>query len=411
MPRRELTDRFCQGIKVKVGRKADYFDTTVSGLCFRVTSGAAKAFFLVYTKPADGRRAWLKLGAYPELGLAKARKKARDARAAVSEGSDPIAEKRAAAAGQAVRDLVENYIARHAATKRSGEEIARRLRKNVSDVIGDVRLAELHRRDITKCIDKVKDRGAGVEANRLFEDARAMVRWGRGRGDLDTNLVEGMKRPTETTERDRALTADEIRTMWAELSKADMREGTRRILRLCLITAQRVGEIAGMTRAELDLDAATWTIPPARTKNKREHQVPLSTMALDIIREQMAENDTLAGRKGRAVPRWVFPAPGGRAAVTAMAMAKAVQRQEWGVAHFTPHDLRRTAATGMEEAGVSPFIIGHLLNHVSATKATITSRVYARYTYNKEKADALALWADRLVGMLAGSTVVPLRNA
>jgi hypothetical protein len=107
-----------------------------------------------------------------------------------------------------VRDLVENYVIRHAATQRSGRAIARRLRKNVSGVIGDLTLAKLHRRDLTRCIDAVKDRGATVEANRVFEDLRAMVRWARGRGDLDENLMEGMRRPTEPVVRDRVLTAD-----------------------------------------------------------------------------------------------------------------------------------------------------------------------------------------------------------
>jgi integrase len=410
MPQVELTDRFCQGAKVKTGRKADHFDTTVRGLCFRVTAGGARAFFLVYTKPGDGKRAWLRIGAYPELGLAAARQKARDARAAIGEGTDPIAEKKAAAAGQAVRDMVENYITRHVAAKRSADEIARRLRKNVSDVIGDVKLSELHRRDITRCVDRVKDRGAGVEANRLFEDIRAMVRWARGRGDLDSNLVEGMRRPTETTERDRALDEDEIRTVWAELAGADMREGTRRILRLCLVTAQRVGEVSGMTRAELDLETATWTIPAERAKNGREHNVPLSSMAIEIIREQLADVDALAERKGRAAPQWLFPGPGARAAVTGGSIPKAVARGEWSVAHFTPHDLRRTAATGMETLGVSPYIIGHVLNHVSATKATITSKVYARYGYMKEKREALDLWAARLAGILTCASVIPLRS-
>jgi integrase len=232
---------------------------------------------------------------------------------------------------------------------------------------------------------KAKDRGAGVEANRIFEDVRAMVRWARGCGDLDANLVEGMRRPTETTGRERVLTDDEIRTMWADLAGADMRESTRRILRLCLVTGQRVREVSGMARPELDLEKSLWTIPPARSKNKREHVVPLSEMAVDIIRDQLAENEALAKRKGRAVPQWIFPGPGARAAVTAPAIAKAVPRSKWGIAHWTPHDLRRTAATGMEEIGVSPFIIGHVLNHVSATKATVTSRVYARYSYEREK--------------------------
>lgn len=424
MPQIELTDKFCQSAKATSGRKVDYFDTIVKGLVLRVSATGAKSWYVVYGPPA--KRQWLKLGSYPEIPLGSdkgARQRARDTRAKVGDGGDPVAEKKAEAASQTVADLVENYIKRHAATKRSSAEIARRLRKNVSGrdsdgkkledrsegCIGDVKLSELHRRDITKAIDAVKDRGAGVEANRLFEDIRAMVRWARGRGDLDQNLVEGMRRPTETVERDRFLSADEIRTMWAALRNADMRESTRRVVRLCLITGQRVGEVAGMTVDELDLGAALWTIPPGRSKNKREHPVPLSPKAVQIVEEQLADVKALSERKGRDAPAFVFPGPGARAPVTGAAIAKAIKREEvtkrgmstiMGIEPWTAHDLRRTAATHMEELGISPFIIGHVLNHVSATKASITSRVYARYDYMREKREALELWADRLTGIL-----------
>ncbi len=417
MPTIDLTDRFCQSAKPIDGKQTDFFDTLVKGLCLRVSPGGTRTWNLVYTRPTDGKRARMKLGRYPEIKLGKARESARGTRARIGEGSDPIAEKRAHEASQTVSDLVENYVSRHASTKRSGDEIARRLRKNVAEVIGAIKLGDLHRRDLTRCIDTVKDRGAPVEANRLFEDMRAMIRWAKGRGDLDDNLVDGMRRPTETKPRERYLTADEIETVWNALPDADMPESTRRVVRLCLLTAQRVGEIAGMTRDEIDLDEAVWTIPAARTKNAREHVVPLSAMAVAIIREQMSDIDALAERTDRAIPAWVFPGPGFRAAVTAASIPKAIKRLEkegfvMGVPPFTPHDLRRTVATHMEEIGISPFIVGHVLNHVSVTKASITSRVYARYTYEREKREALDLWADRLDGILyRNDAVLALRGA
>ncbi|MEI9409347.1 tyrosine-type recombinase/integrase [Mesorhizobium salmacidum] len=411
MPTVELTDKFVQSAKCLSGRKTDYFDTAVKGLVLRSSSGGQKTWYAVYGPPS--KRQWLKLGTYPEIPLGSdkgARQRARDTRARVGDGGDPVADKKALAASQTVADLVENYIGRRTSNKRSSDEIARRLRKNVTDVIGDVKLAALHRRDITRCIDAVKDRGAHIEANRVFEDVRAMVRWAKGRGDLDDNLVEGMAKPTETIERDRVLSAEEIKIMWVALPDADMRESTRRIIRLCLITAQRVGEIVGMRRDELDLEQRLWTIPAARSKNKREHSIPLSKSAIAIIHEQIAAVAALDDRKDRAPTSFIFPGPGNRASVTAGSIPKAIKREEvikrgiatiLGVAPWTPHDLRRTAATHIEEAGISPFIIGHVLNHVSATKATITSRVYARYDYMREKREALAIWADRLNAIIS----------
>ncbi len=421
MPKVELTDKFIQAAKCVSGRKTDYFDTLVKGLVLRASAGGQKSWYAVYGPPS--KRQWLKLGTYPEIPLGGdkgARQRAKDTRAKVGDGGDPVADKKAHEASQTVSDLIDNYVSRHASTRRSGDEIARRLRKNVGEVIGTIKLADLHRRDLTRCIDKIKDRGAGTEANKVFEDMRAMIRWARGRGDLDQNLTEGMRRPTETVERDRVLSADEIKIMWAALPDADMRESTRRVIRLCLVTGQRVGEVAGMTREEIDLDNAVWTIPAARSKNKREHVVPLSEMAIAIIRDQLADVKALSERKGRAIPSFVFPGPGARAAVTGAAIAKAVKREEvtkrskatiMGIEPWTCHDLRRTAATHMEEIGLSPFVVGHVLNHISITKASITSRVYARYDYSREKREALDLWVDRLAGILEGrAAVVPMRK-
>ncbi|MDX2275405.1 MAG: tyrosine-type recombinase/integrase [Hyphomonadaceae bacterium] len=431
MPQVELTDKFCRSAKARAGaNKTDFFDAVVRGLCLRVSKAGLKTWHVVYSKPGRPKeRVWLKLGRYPEIGLggdAGARQRARGARVRIGDGADPVAEKKAQASAQTVRDLVENYLSDKVADKRSVAEIARRLRKNVSGYdaygkpiedrsrgcIGDIRLSDLHRRDITKAIDAVKKRGAATESLRVFTDLRAMVRWARGRGDLDENIMELMAPPAEARVKDRVLAPDEIQRMWGALAEARMTDATRRIIRLCLVTGQRVGEVAGMTRAELDLDQGIWTIPAARTKNAREHVVPLSDMALTILREQ------LAAGAGDAL---LFPGLGGQAPVTSASVATTIKRLErvgedgapliLGVAPWTPHDLRRTAATCMEELGVSPFVVGHVLNHVSATKASITSRVYARYDYMKEKREALELWGARLSAIVnSANVVVPMRK-
>jgi len=392
--RAELTDRFIAKAKPRDAQQSEYFDTLVKGLSLLV-SASSKSWYLHYSHA--GKRSRMKLGSYPEISLAQARKKAREARSAVMEGNDPLAEKRAVAASLCVHDLVENYIARQASTRRTHEEIARRLRRNVSGVIGDVKLSALHRRDLTRCIDAVKDRSADIEANRVFADARAMIRWARGRGDLDSNLMEGMSKPSVERIRDRILTPDEIREVWAASDLGDAHKSIHRILRLCLVAGQRVGEIAGMRRNELNLDQRLWTIPAERAKNRREHRVPLSDIAVAILEEQIAAN--------RSHLPFVFPSY--RSATRVLAVDAAVRRQGWT---WRPHDLRRSAATMMEELGVSPFVVGHVLNHAGVTKATVTSRVYARYDYAKEKREALNLWADRLEAIIAGDAakIVPM---
>ena len=86
--------------------------------------------------------------------------------------------------------------------------------------------------------------------------------------------------------------------------------------------------------------------------------------------------------------------------------------KQFGIPHWTIHDLRRTALTGMAQLGVAPIVLGHVANHLTTTKAGITLAVYSKYNYAQEKRTALDLWADRL-GAIVGGTgadVVPLNR-
>jgi integrase len=169
----------------------------------------------------------------------------------------------------------------------------------------------------------------------------------------------------------------------------------RAIVKLCLLTGQRVGEVAGLARSELDMKAGVWTIPAARSKNKTAHSVPLSGAALAVIKEHLLDEEKL------------FPDAGNTDVI-----GKAVERAlpEFGIAHWTLHDLRRTAVTGMAELGVSPIVLGHVINHRSVTKAGVTLAVYSHYDYAKEKREALELWADRLSAIVTGggAQVIPM---
>src|SRR6516165_10059923 len=179
-----------------------------------------------------------------------------------------------------VAALAEVYL-RSIQGLRSVGQIERRLRKDALPIIGHIQLHELHRRDVTKVLD-AKRLNAPITARRVFEDIRAMVRWSVARGDLDHNPIDGMKGPPISKPKARVLSDDEIRALWQAL---DDKPEVARVIKLCLVTGQRVGEVAGMTRDELDLTHRVWNIPGTRTKNGHPHSVPLSQLALDIINQ------------------------------------------------------------------------------------------------------------------------------
>jgi integrase len=137
---------------------------------------------------------------------------------------------------------------------------------------------------------------------------------------------------------------------------------------------------------DVDLDTGWWSIPSQFTKNRREHRVPLSNAAIDILR----------GNVVNAKGQWVFPSPrDGARPISYAAIYYTVQRviKISGVAAWTSHDLRRTLATELTRSGVPHHVLKNLLNHV---ETNVTDAVYVQYQYEKEKRLALDAWARRV---------------
>jgi integrase len=407
VPRLSLTDRFVAGAKAFGADRTDYFDQKCPGLALRVSPGGKKAWTYHFTSPKDAKRARATLGSYPATTLATARTRALEARHLVEADQDPrdvFADK--AAAAMTVGALVTSYLEKHVRPNlRSAKETERRFNRNILPILGGVRLSNLHRRDINRVVDPILARGSPTEAARAFEDLRAMLRWATARGDIDGNPADGMKKPATAGARERVLSDDEIRCLWNDLPIVFAKsKSTQRIVKLCLTLLQRIGEVSGMRRTELNLDAKTWVIPGSRTKNGHAHTVPLSGLAVSIIREALRQHDHRQ--------EFVFPNSEGTGPLPARCVAKniaAAQRRATdgagspAIAHWTAHDLRRTGVTGMARLGIAPIVLAHVINHRSVTKAGITMSVYAHYDYAQEKEAALANWADCLIKLTGHS--------
>jgi len=204
-----------------------------------------------------------------------------------------------------------------------------------------------------------------------------MLRWAVSGGDLDHNPIDGMKGPAQPKPRTRVLTNDEIRELWNRLPGVP--DGVAQAIKFCLATGQRIGEVTGLTRGELELQNGTWNIPGSRTKNGHSHSVPLSPLALSIINGK----------------------PTGFGVSTTY-VGEIIRNQLQNGQRWTAHDLRRTALTKMAELGVAPIVLGHIAKHRTTTKAGITLGVYVQHQYEKEKREALELWADTLQGIVDG---------
>jgi integrase len=414
-----LTDKFCAAVKYIAGGRNEYADAQVRGLRFRVLPSGLKDWSVRYTSPRDGTKPRLPLGNYPGTTLATARGRGMEVMGMLDARQDPrLVLADAASGAMTVSHLIDSYLEKHVRPNlRSHGEVERRLRRNVEPLIGGMKLADLHRRDIARTIDVVLARDARVQARHVHGDLGAMLNWAVGRGTLDQNPAAGLPRPAPPASRDRVLSDVEIHKLWHALPTVFARNPSiARTLKLSLVTAARIGEVAAMKHAELDLKTATWTIPGTRSKNRAEHNIPLTDLALDIIREEIQDADN---------SRFVFPSPSGTGplTLTTLAVAKALARAvaptgkhprgRLGIAHFTAHDLRRSALTNLAKLGVAPMTIAHCANHRTITKAGITFGVYVQHNYEPEKRAAMNLWAARLAAIIdaqPAAEILPLQS-
>jgi integrase len=242
--------------------------------------------------------------------------------------------------------------------------------------------------------------------------------WAMRQGLVDANPVIGLE-PTPATPRDRVLSEPELRVVW---NACEQLGDFGALVRMLMLTGGRRDEVAGMARSEVDADHARWTLPAARSKNRREHEVPISRQARALIEGRTGP--FLFGRDG------CNPFSGYSKAKARLDEQIARQRAEQRLGRklrkgedaepgdhlqaWTLHDIRRSVVTHMAELGIEPHVIEAVINHVSGHKAGV-SGIYNRASYRPQKAAALQRWADWLEAKVEdrepASNVRPMQRA
>ena len=401
-----FTDRGIQALKPKAERYEVWEDGR-TGLGVRVAPSGRKSF--VYMYRFDGKPRRMTLGAYPKIGLADARVLHAKAKQQRERGIDPgaahIEKRRAERDAETVRELVEEYLEKHARpNKRSAAVDERILGKEVLPVWGSRKAKSITRRDVIKLLDGIVDRGAPIMANRTLAVIRKMFNFAIGRDIIDASPCVMIQAPARETPRDRVLSPAEIGAFWRGLADAKMSDQVRLALKLMLVTAQRREEVTCAPWAEFGLGDKIWDIPASRTKNGRAHRVPLSPLALELLGEI---------REAAGNSEWLFPSPRTGNPITPAAISHALRDnlEAVGVEGITPHDLRRSAASHMTELSISRLVVSKILNH---SDGSITG-VYDRYEYGPEQRRALEAWGARLKEIISGEVapenVVTLHSA
>ncbi|MGH7054931.1 MAG: tyrosine-type recombinase/integrase [Stellaceae bacterium] len=390
-----LTDKTVRSLSnPEKGNKITYDGgpTAIRGFGARVTAGGVKSFVLNYT--IAGRERRLTIGGYPAWTVAAARAEAKRLRQDVDRGIDPLAEREAERAAPAVADLSARYLAEHAIKKRTGKDDESMIRRIVNPELGNRKVVSLTFADIDRLHRKVTKEHGPYQANRLVALLSKMlslaVRW-----EMRTdNPARGVERNPEER-RYRYLSGDELRRLTEALA-AHSSQAAANAVRLLLLTGARRGEVLSATWDQFDLNAGIWIKPSAHTKQKREHRVPISAPARQLLGEMKAAQKNPAP--------YVFPARGGDGPMMEIKTSWASLCKAAGLRGVRIHDLRHTYASVLASAGLSLPVIGALLGH---TQNSTT----ARYAHLFD--DPLRAATERVGAIVAGAggDVVPLARA
>lgn len=391
--RKKLTPKTIDALPPAKDKRYEVRDALIPGLLVRVSVSGGKVWYV--TTRVDGRLRRIRVGRYPIVSLADAREQTREILRKVELGlpliEPQVEEEEVTTLGGIIPEFIRLYAKPRNRDWKGTESV---LTKFAS--LNDRPIDQIKRRDVVKVLDDIVAYGTPFRANRALAAIKKLMSWCLDRGVIEANVLAGLQPPTKEVARDRVLSDDELRACWAGADEEGFPFGT--CTKLMILTGQRRSEVAGMRWSEVDLEKAIWTIPAKRAKNATLHMVPLAPLVVEML---------------KATPRFlgsdlVFTS-NGRTAVSGFGRAKrrldtAVQSEDWRF-----HDLRRTVATNMAVAGVSPHVIEAVLNHKTGIVSGVAA-IYNRHGYLPEKRAALELWVLRLESVTCPQTNGPPNN-
>lgn len=388
-----LTARNVMTLSSEGRPRADYLDDVLPGFELRVSAAGVRSFAVRYFR--DGKVRRYTIGRTPPLSLADARDIARRILGEAMTGADPQAQKVAERKQRVQRtETFGSLCERFLLEARTKDNLSLRPTtlynwRNIAKVeivpaLGHRAPEEITRRDVRNLVATIAEKRP-YWANRVFELVRRVFSWGVEKDLIAASPCVGLKKPGGEKPRDRVLSSEEIRFVWAALDAEGL---FGEAVRLLFFTAARPKEVLCARWNEVDVEDRIWRIPSARMKNREPHVVPLSEGAMTLLARVRAE-------VGDA--EFVFPSPAHRGPLVAIAKPVARIRKQSGV-EFQLRDVRRTVRTRLREMGAPQDVSEAILSHSRPRLI----RTYDRYQPVPEMRAALDAWSVRLEAIVAG---------
>jgi integrase len=383
-----------------------YFDDKISGLGVRCYRSGRKTW--LYQFRLAGRSYKYEIGSTEKVLASKARTEAKIAAGHVAKGENPIDLSRQAEAKRKDQfgDLVEEYLDEKLHPIKAGKKPMRprsfaEVKRHLEDHCSPFKyraIRSITQDDIATLYKKIARASGTGAASHTWSSLRAFMHWGMGKGVLERNVAALYDGGGTNEPRERTLDDSELAIVW-KACNADQFGG---IVRLLILTGARRDEVGHMHLDEIDLGAKRWLLSEDRSKNRREHLVPLSDMAADLLTKAVETREAHVFGHGteRGFSGW---------SKAKKALDKRIADAGHQLDHWQLHDLRRSFASGLQRLKIEPHVIEACLNHT----APKLQRTYQTHDYESEKRTALARWADHVLAIVEGceSNVIPMKRA
>ncbi|MFQ5439602.1 MAG: tyrosine-type recombinase/integrase, partial [Paracoccaceae bacterium] len=322
-----------------------------------------------------GRQRRMTIGRWPEWTVTAARERAKDLRREIDEGRDPLGAREDLRAAPRFQDLIDRYAAEHLPhlARTNAADQRSMLTKLVAPHWGNRLVSEITPHDVEKLLNIIakgrarpaKDRPNNrarklqgpkptpIRANRTGEVLRKMFSLAISWGWRTDNPASGFRKRVENA-RERFLSQDEIARLAEALDAAEDQRAAG-IIRLCLLTGSRVGEVRQARFEQFNLELGSWSKPATTTKQRKIHRVPISAEVAAIVRQRQ-----LVVPKGNP---WLFPGDVPGQPVKEIRRFWIRMQKKANLPGVRIHDLRHTFASMLVSGGASLEMIGKLLGH------------------------------------------------
>jgi integrase len=373
------------------GRTLYVWDKDLTRFGLVVTKAGRASYCVQYRLGGRGTPSKrMSLGKHGALTPDQARQRARELLAQVSLGVDVARVRAEQRHAITLKALIPTYLkARKDELRPSSlKEVTRYLEKAWTSLHG-LTLTAMRRQDVVNALGDIEAERGKVAADRAKAHLSSFFGWAIDRNYCDLNPTQNIRQRASGASRERVLSEAELVAIWKAAGDGDY--GC--ILRLLILTGQRKTEIGDLQWQEIDFQRQQVLLPSERAKNKREHIVPLTALAMALL-------EGVPIRLGRGFLFGIGPERGFQGWSRAKAALDA--RVPADMAAWTIHDIRRSVATHLGENGFAqPHVIESILNHISGSKARMAG-VYNKALYLPERRRSLDLWGNHLTGLIEG---------